>query len=216
MKYYFKTLRVCFQIAFIALLSGCVLVSQAEQSEQKMNEKVNIQVESSQYKQSEFKQVEATFFTKQSKELVFRVLSNIEQTSQWLARVDSLEVIEVYNNHQYLLRTRLNSPWPFHNRELITCVDTFFEEAITRINISSCSERVPEDEAYVRLPEVESFWTIKKISDSFVEVNYKTWLDPTGHVPAFIFNRELINSTETDLGKLKVLIDNSSLADFSY
>ena len=213
MTYYFKTLRVCFQIAFIALLSGCALVSQAEQ---KMDKKVNIQVESSQYKQSEFKQVEATFFTKQSKELVFRVLSNIEQTSQWLARVDSLEVIEVYNNHQYLLRTRLNSPWPFHNRELITCVDTFFEEAITRINISSCSERVPEDEAYVRLFEVESFWIIKKISDSVVEVNYKTWLDPAGHVPAFIFNRELLKSTETDLGKLKVLIDNSSLADFSY
>ncbi|MFT6908046.1 MAG: hypothetical protein ACJAS1_004734 [Oleiphilaceae bacterium] len=211
---WFKTLQACFLLVSIQLLSSCVIVPQEQEQEPKS--KANIQVELSQYKQSNFKQVEATFLTHQSKALVFRVLSNIDQTSQWLQRVDSLEVLAVYNNHQYLLRTIINSPWPFQNRELITCVNTFFEENITTIKIFSCSDRVPLNDLYVRLLHVESSWRIRKIADSLVEVNYKTWLDPAGIVPAFIFNSELIDSTEVDLKKLQTIIENASLDQYSY
>ena len=156
------------------------------------------------------------FLTSKSKALVFRVLSDIKQTPQWLQRVDSLEVLTVYNNHQYLLRTIINSPWPFQNRELITCVDTFFEEKITTIKIVSCSDRAAIDDQYLRLKHLESSWEIRQVSDSLVEVNYKTWIDPAGAVPAFIFNSELINNTKVDFKKLQAIIENASLAQYAY
>ncbi|PKG38319.1 hypothetical protein [Psychromonas sp. Urea-02u-13] len=213
-----KILKNCFLFTSITLLAGCAIVHQEEEvplkSQQKYNP--NFQVKLNQYQQSNFKQVEATFFTQQPKELVFRVLSNIEQTSQWLQRLDSLEVLTVYNNHQYLLRTVINSPWPFKNRELITCVDTFFEEDNTTINIYSCSERVESDEVNLRLSQLESSWKITKISDSLVEVNYKAWLDPAGIVPAFIFNSELIDGTKADFIKLQAIINDASLDQYSY
>ncbi|WP_022941743.1 hypothetical protein [Psychromonas hadalis] len=213
MNSYFKILPTCFLLVSLQLLSGCVIVHQEQQESQST---LNIDVTLNQYKQSSFKQVEATFFTHQSSALVFRVLSDIDKTSQWLQRVDSLKVLAVYNNHQYLLRTIINSPWPFQNRELITCVDTLFAENITTIKIFSCTDRVPLDDRYVRLSHVESRWTIKKITASLVEVNYKAWLDPAGIVPAFIFNSELIESTEVDLKKLQTLIEHASLAQYPY
>ena len=91
MRYRLKTLQACFLLVSIQLLSSCVIVHQ----EQEPKSKASIQVELNQYKQSNFKQVEATFFTHQSKNLVFRVLSDIDQTSQWLQQVDSLEVLAV-------------------------------------------------------------------------------------------------------------------------
>lgn len=214
MKYHFKTLQACCWFLSIPLLCSCVSLDQEQPQESEKQQR--LQVELNQYQQSDFKQVEGMFFTHQSKELVFRVLSDIEKTSQWLQRLHSLEVLTVYNNHQYLLRTIINSPWPFQDRELITCVDTFFEETVTIIKISSCSERVPLNDQYVRLLNVESSWVISKISDSLVEVNYKTWIDPEGMVPAFIFNSELIDSTEIDLEKLQTIIDNASLSQYSY
>ncbi len=210
----FKTLQTCCLAVSLLLLSSCVITQSAQK---KVPQKTpELQVTLNQYKQSNFKQVEATFFTKKSKALVFRVLSDIKQTAQWLERVSSLEVLTIYNNHQYLLRTIINSPWPFQDRELITCVNTFFEEKITTIKIISCSDRVPVDDQYLRLLHLESSWEIKETTGSVVEVNYKTWIDPAGAVPAFIFNSELINSTEIDLKKLQTMIENASLAQYAY
>lgn len=213
-----KTLKTCFLFASITLLAGCVIVhqEQAPQLKAQQKYKANFQVKLNQYQQSNFKQVEVTFFTQQSKERVFRVLSNIEQTSQWLQRLDSLEVLTVYNNHQYLLRTVINSPWPFKNRELISCVDTFFEQDNTTIKLYSCSERVESDDVNLRLSQLQSSWKITKISDSLVEVNYKAWLDPAGIVPAFIFNSELIEGTKADFTKLQTIINDASLEQYRY
>ena len=212
MRYPFKILPTCLLLLSTLLLSSCVITHQTQPPQAN----TNIQVKLNQYKQSDFKQVEATFLTHQSKALVFRVLSDIKKTSQWLQRVESLTVLSAYNNHQYLLRTVINSPWPFQDRELITCVDTFFEEKTTRITIFSCTDRVASDDTFLRLQHVQSSWTITELSDSLVEVSYKTWLDPGGVVPAFIFNSELIDSTKVDLKKLQQIIETSSLEQYSY
>ena len=212
MKYVIKLL---FIYSFVLLsLFACT----AMQPENSLADKTNSNIEFTlnQFEQSKFKQIEATFSTHQSKSIVFRVLSDIKKTPEWLARLDSLEVLNVYNNHQYLLRTIINSPWPFKDRELITCVDTFFEETETKINIYSCSDRVPLDSLYVRISEVESSWVISKKSNSEVEVSYKTWIDPGGNVPAFIFNHELIASTKADFKKLQFIIDKAVVSDYSY
>jgi len=214
MRYGIKGLRLSVFLASILLLSGCLIVRQERENESQAAFPTEFQL--SQFKGSDFKQVEATFFTHQSRELVFRVLSDIEQTSQWLERVESLEVITAYNNQQYLLRTIIDSPWPFKKRELITCVNTGFEEKTTTISIVSCSDRVPVDDLYLRLLEVQSSWKITKISNSLVEVNYKTWINPAGNVPAFIFNSELIDSTKVDISRLQRIIDNASLSDYAY
>lgn len=213
MNYYLKILPACLLFVWLPLLPGCAAGYQ-EPKEPPLT--LNIDVALNQYKQSNFKQVDATFFTHQSRALVFRVLSDLDKTSQWLPRLDSVKVLAVYNNHQYLLRTIINSPWPFQNRELITCVNTLFEENLTTITIFSCSDRVPLDDRYVRVQYVESSWTIKKMTDSLVEINYNAWIDPAGIVPAFIFNSELIDSTKIDLKKLQTLIENASLSQYSY
>lgn len=212
MKYVIKLL---FLYSFVLLsLFACTAI----QPENSIADKINASSKFTlnQFEQSKFKQIEATFSTHQSKSIVFRVLSDIKKTPKWLARLDSLEVLSVYNNHQYLLRTIINSPWPFKDRELITCVDTFFEETETKINIYSCSDRVPLDSLYVRISEVESSWVISKKSKSEVEVSYKTWIDPGGYVPAFIFNYELIASTKADFKKLQFIIDKAVLSDYAY
>ncbi len=143
-------------------------------------------------------------------------MSDIDQTPQWLDRIVSLELLAVYNNYQYLLRSIIDSPWPFKDRETFTCVNTDFTKTIITIKIFSCSKLVSIDAQYLRLLQVESSWTIKEISESLVEISYKTWIDPSGNVPAFIFNSELISNTKDSLNKLQKIIKNSSLGQYSY
>jgi len=168
---------------------------------------------------SEFKRITANFTSPKSKELVFRVLSDLKRTSLWLAEIDSIETLAVYNNSQYLLRTIINSPWPFQPRELITCVDTSFEPNVTTITVVSCSERWPINKQYVRVKALSSSWRIVDISDTSeagVRITYRAWLEPQGNVPAFFFNQQLVSKTEASLSKLQEIIQASHLSQYSY
>lgn len=214
MSYFVKALKLCFVLVVTVLLCSCLTVKQDQKTSSSETSAAEFRLNT--FKDSKFKQVEATFYTHQSKELVFRVLSDIDQTSQWLERVDSIEVVTSYNNQHYLLKTIIDSPWPFKKREIITCVKTSFEESSTTISIVSCSDRVPVNDRYLRLLNGESSWEITKLSNTLVKINYKTWIDPAGNVPAFIFNSELIDSTKIDFEKLKTIIDNASLSDYAY
>jgi len=156
---------------------------------------------------SDFKQVTARFTTKQSKETVFRVISDLAKTRLWIPEISSITPLKVYSNNHFILRTVLNSPWPFMQRELITCVATQFNPNTTIIEITSCSDRHPLDRQLVRVSQVQSRWTIKQVNQQDVEVNYQTWLDPQGLVPAFFFNNALKNSTTASFKRLQQLIE---------
>lgn len=85
----------------------------------------------------------------------------------------------------------INSPWPFKVRELISCIDTTFGETFTSAKISSCSNRLEKNKGYVRIEKSESTWQLVDIEEGGTKIYYKTWIDPEGYVPAFIFNNKL-------------------------
>jgi len=194
-----------------AAISGCATVDTRIE-----NSNGSLQVYLTPYLNSEFKQVNATFTTNKSKELVFRVLASLELTTQWLEEIEKIETVTIYNNSQFLLRTLINSPWPFKPRELVSCVNTSFEPKVTVIEVTSCSERWPLTDKYVRVTEVSSRWVITATSESSARVSYQTWLDPQGLVPAFFFNQQLKTSTNKSLTKLQKIIASATLEQFSY
>lgn len=191
-------------LCLMVLINGCALVPSSNK----------LQVELDSYPNSDFKQVTARFSAPKSKELVFRVLSSLEHTSQWLEEVDSIDTILMISHHEFVLKTVLNSPWPFKQRELISCVTTKFEPQRTTINIESCSDRLALNEQYVRITNLKSQWVITATSQSSVEVNYQVWLDPEGAVPAFFFNQQLEKATNQSLQKLQKLIKEMTLDNF--
>ncbi|NRA53591.1 MAG: hypothetical protein HRU23_05555 [Gammaproteobacteria bacterium] len=194
-----------------AAISGCATVDTRIE-----NSNGSLEVYLTPYLNSEFKQVNATFTTNKSKELVFRVLASLELTTQWLEEIEKIETLTIYNHSQFLLRTLINSPWPFKPRELVSCVNTSFEPNVTTIEVTSCSERWPLTDKYVRVSDVTSRWVITATSESASKVSYQTWLDPKGLVPVFFFNQQLKKSTEQSLTKLQKIIVSATLEQFAY
>jgi len=162
---------------------------------------------------SAFKRVTATFTTTRSKGVVFRVVSDLAKTAQWLPEVSSMTPLKIYNNNHFLLRTVLNSPWPYRSRELITCVHTTFKPERIIIDIKSCSNDYVIDDQYVRVKQLSSRWTITQVNSKEVEIQYQAWLDPQGYVPAFFFNNELKNSSTRSFQLLRKIIEETDLSD---
>lgn len=159
---------------------------------------------------SDFHQINATFQVTGDKTTAFKVISDLSTTKEWLPEVESIQTLEIYDFNNFLLRTVLDSPWPFKQRETITCVSTAFDEEEIRIDIKSCPQRYPANESYVRVEQLKSSWRIKQLANNTVEIDYQTWLDPKGYVPAYFFNQQLLTRTKNSLNKLQTIINDTS------
>jgi len=197
-------------IIVIFTLPSCAIFSPQNIQSIKENS-LRVSLESQQG--SAFKRVTATFTTTRSKDVVFRVVSDLAKTPQWIPEVSSITPLKIYNNNDFLLRTVLNSPWPFMPRELITCVHTIFKPERIIIDIKSCSDGFAIDGQYVRVEQLNSRWTITQVSSKEVEIQYQAWLDPQGYVPAFFFNNELKNSSTRSFQLLRKIIEETDLSD---
>ena len=165
---------------------------------------------------SAFQQLESSFLARQSLQLTYLVISNIALTPQWFDGLTSIELLKQTSNKQFLLRSIIDSPWPFKSRELITCVDTAFSKSVIDIKINSCSEKRPVTGEYVRVKHANARWTITQTATNAVRVNYQAWLDPQGKVPAFFFNSKLLSSSAKSLQKLQLLIHQARKEDYAY
>ncbi len=209
-------LRACAWVGFIAFywsLTSCAVGS--SKVVQYGNEAM-LTVELKDYPGSSFKQVRARLLVPASRALVFRVLANIKHTPRWFDRLQSMQNLAFYDVNHFLVQALLESPWPFKNREIISCVDTAFEATVTRIDIRSCSLRQPVQAAYLRVERAESSWVLSELEDGRTLIEYRAWLEPGGNVPALFFNWNLRASTAKTLQALAHTLALSKRDDFAY
>lgn len=164
---------------------------------------------------SKFSQVNSSFYVSKSKSDAFRTISDLSVSTQWFDRLKDIDTLAFEDNNNFVLRSIISSPWPFQNRELITCVNTLFLDIKTIITIKNCPNQHPETKELMRIKKADSLWVIMPVVDfkksspdeALTKISYQAWLEPNGNVPAFFFNQSLKTSSLKSLKKLKKLIE---------
>ncbi|MEM5528806.1 hypothetical protein WN093_08275 [Gammaproteobacteria bacterium AS21] len=175
-----------------------------------------IQIVVKAYPNSDYKQVNASFYTNKSKTQAFKVISNLALTKQWFDRLDKIETLAIRTNNDFVIRSIITSPWPFKDRELISCVHTQFKEDIITIDISNCSFEQPINQRLVRVEHAQSNWKIQQLDNNLVKINYQAWIDPAGNVPSKFFNLSLVHSTRQSMQALQQILQSNEQSDSYY
>ena len=211
-----KISKALFKTTFISclLISACSTLPAPSTLDN--NTPSPLTISFSEYLDSPYQQVQAHFTTEKSKLLVYRVISDLDLTKNWFEDLKSIEALSFDTNNKYLLRSVLNSPWPFKNRELISCITTSFSAAINTVNIDACADRTTPDPALVSISQSHARWQFENMDNGQVKVSYTAWLNPEGYVPAFFYNQKLATSSKKSLLKLQRLIAKASLEDYPY
>ncbi len=94
-------------------------------------------------------------------------------------------------------RTIFTSPWPFHNREMVT---------YSKVSIASSGETLIEiqgedaaqvtDKQNVLITSVSAKWIVNPVSDSHSTLTYIGFADPGGAIPRFLINNMLKTASE--------------------
>lgn len=209
--------RLLLTTATVLFLSACSSLQQSSEElpNQQISDSEEISVSLHEYPDSDFHQVKASFTTDQPAELVFRVLSDLAETPIWFEYLQTLDTLEIYTPRSYLTRATLSSPWPFQNRDIINCVNTEFTPQEINIRLTDCHARYPEQEGYHRVKQSASRWLINKAEQGSI-VHYTAWVEPGGTVPAFVYNALLPETTRKSMTKLRHIISEKQLSDYSY
>ncbi|MEC8427435.1 MAG: hypothetical protein VXZ35_03345 [Pseudomonadota bacterium] len=157
---------------------------------------------------SPFNIAKAHFEVPKSRRDIMMFLSTTARIPDWMAYVDGVTVVDYIDHNNYVIKARLDLPWPLRNRELVACVETSFLDNETVINMRNCPDRIPADST-IRVKGLEAQWRLHAMSGELTRVEYSTWIDLGGFVPAIGFNLLLKNTTQGSLQKLRNLMQSS-------
>jgi hypothetical protein len=94
-------------------------------------------------------------------------------------------------------RTVFASPWPFHDREMVTYSKiSIANSGETLIEIEGDDAAQVNDRQNVLITNVSAKWIINPVSDSYSTLTYIGFADPGGAIPRFLINNMLKTASE--------------------
>lgn len=133
-----------------------------------------------------------TRITEADEYAVAAIFDDYEAFPRWLHFSD--KVVEIGRDspvHRYM-RITTHLPWPLKNRDAVVearmvQVLTGDEESFT-ILVNNRPDMLPEDENYIRLPEMQGELKLTRLGNDEVEILFQLVSDPGGYVPAWAVN----------------------------
>jgi hypothetical protein len=100
--------------------------------------------------------------------------------------------------------TQFNTPWPVTPRDSILEVTTTegADGSVTR-KLKGVPTYLPEEKGFVRVTEVEGFWTLQSKGANVTLVTYQVHTEPGGSVPSLVANKFVVDAPYNTLKGLK-------------
>lgn len=136
--------------------------------------------------------------------------NDTEAFPRWLHLINGASELKRNTPLDRDLRFQINLPWPVKDREAI--VNTRLEQ-ITRRDEESVTafmkarpELVPEDDDFIRIPELNGIFKLERVEPRVVEVTFQVSLDMAGWIPVWVVNYALRDMPWHTLNNLRDIV----------
>ena len=145
-------------------------------------------------KDSEYKELKATFQIKTSLSSIIALLNDVESYPQWVYRCQTSKVLKK-DSDQHLIRYQtIVAPWPVDNRDVVVEVNTRQDEKTNVVyqKVSALPSYSPKLKGHVRITQFRALWTLTPLKNGFVLVEYELLVNPAGSIPAWLVNLAMV------------------------
>jgi hypothetical protein len=108
--------------------------------------------------------------------------------------------------------TRFKAVWPVSPRDMVTCADVLKNKESLQIQITDCSDLVPETKNYVRIREVTAVWTLTANDQGF-DMQYQGSADPGGDLPKWLVRQLTLSSLRASFIAFKTELKRPAYQD---
>jgi hypothetical protein len=133
---------------------------------------------------------------------VLAVLLDVQQYVAWSPDCAEARIVQRLSQWRSRAYTRIHTPWPLADREVVVENDVSFIEPLSRVKVTFRSVAAPEVESrrrVIRMPRVAGSYSIEATGDGRSRVHYELDADPGGHLPALFIS---LQSSRNPFGTL--------------
>lgn len=139
--------------------------------------------------------------------------------ASWLHMVSEIEGLDRHSafDREVYVTTRL--PWPVSDRDTPLWVGLEQRDNYAvYIPFHHMSDRMPEKDGFVRIPQMQGFFLFKPLEPGQVRMTFQVVLDPGGYVPAWLANMILRDIPYFSMKRLRrvVNLDKYQNTDHGY
>ncbi|WP_233006978.1 START domain-containing protein [Rheinheimera faecalis] len=138
-------------------------------------------------------EVKASAFYQGKPESFLLLLKDTKSVRRWLKQSENAKLLDGSTEHHWKVYTRFQSVWPVSPRDMVTCADVLKKENSLLIEITDCSDLVPEAKNYVRIRDVKAVWTLT-VKDQGFDMQYQGSADPGGELPKWLVKQLTLSS----------------------
>jgi hypothetical protein len=176
---------------FAVVLSLLALPSAAEEPEwTSLKTKAGISLS---YRYNPELEIKASAYYPGKPESFLLLLKDTKSVRRWLKQSEDAKLLEGSTEHHWKVYTRFQSVWPVSPRDMVTCADVLKKENSLLIEITDCSDLVPETKNYVRIQEVKAVWTLTAKDQGF-DMQYQGSANPGGELPKWLVKQLTLSS----------------------
>jgi hypothetical protein len=185
----------------IALLLSTffTFTAQAENSSwelEKENEDLHLKVFTREIDGSDLKEFRGEMLVKTEMTTLAALLLDGQSAPKWMHQCEKFELVEQMDPLTAVVYFINGAPWPVDDRDAVISsrMSQDPETLVVTIEIDALSDRLPEDEDYVRIPRMSGFWSFTPVDNGKILVRYQVHAEPGGSLPSWLANSVVVDT----------------------
>lgn len=144
---------------------------------------------------------------------VMAIMGDLETYPEWVFQCSGVD----YRPKEWgkdVIRIRINGIWPVSDRDGVfrsTITQNPDTDAIT-IHSKDTDGVFPPREGFVRLPDLDNKFIMEPLEDGWTRITFRTFVDPGGHIPAWLANFVATRAPEHTLTNMARLLERNRYA----
>ena len=119
-------------------------------------------------------------------------------------KIEKTESQDLQNYFQYVVS---KFPWPLKKRDIFLKIQVKQnEQGIITVDGRAFPDKLPENKRYVRIKKMDLQWKITPRTNGQVLIEHYIHSNPSGRIPAFLFNDAVASTPLGTLGNIKRLL----------
>jgi hypothetical protein len=144
---------------------------------------------------SPIKEVKLVDTVKSSLSAIVALMNDSKNYPAWIYHCEAAKTLKVINASEEYKYELINVPWPFSNRDIVTDFKVTQDPAtkvVTMIS-SAVPDYLPATDGVVRIRDFYSIYKLTPLSNGAVRVEYELDVNPTGKIPAWLINANVVS-----------------------
>ncbi|NRA24731.1 MAG: START domain-containing protein [Oleispira sp.] len=173
--------------------------AQAENSSwelEKENEDLHLKVFTREIDGSDLKEFRGEMLVKTEMTTLAALLLDGQSAPKWMHQCEKFELVEQIDPLTAVVYFINGAPWPVDDRDAVISsrMSQDPETLVVTIEIDALSDRLPEDENYVRIPRMSGFWSFTPVDNGKILVRYQVHAEPGGSLPSWLANSVVVDT----------------------